>query len=292
MRKPNARELYDFPRLVFPDGWAVNHRQDIDPEAVSDRPPFDHRFVGVWPDMPITNTDGTDNIFGRNRAVAIDTITGRATNINIERHIQMLKTRNARQKRHRESPGFDNDFEYRNWIASHGDVAGDRVSHRRVTFDDETFKDSEEVIPTVPVHRETVNSEWGVDGDGPPHPSVEHCEKVTWRLAPSRRLINLTAGRHRESYDMDLLPFQAGSYPSDEEELEYLDTDLDGHLIRGVQLEVPEEEDDVTQNTDDMPGQAHSTAAIDAEDLANEPAEIESTPQAAIDTCELSHVSG
>jgi len=46
MRRPNARELFDFPRLVFPDGWAVNHRQDVDPEAVSDRPPFGHRFVG------------------------------------------------------------------------------------------------------------------------------------------------------------------------------------------------------------------------------------------------------
>jgi len=61
MCRPNARELYDFPRLVFPDGWAVNHQKDTDPEAVSDRPPFGHRFVGVWPDIkcvPITNADG------------------------------------------------------------------------------------------------------------------------------------------------------------------------------------------------------------------------------------------
>jgi len=83
---------------------------------------------------------------------------------------------------------------------------------------------------------------------------------------------------------LDLLPFQAGSYASDEEEVEYLDTDLDGRLIRGVQFEVPEEDDDATQITDKMPGQAHPAAAIDAEDLANEPAEIESAPQAATET--------
>jgi len=35
-----------------------------------------------------------------------------------------------------------------------------------------------------------------------------------------------------------------------------------------------------------MPGQAHSTAAIDAEDLANEPAKREPAPQAAIETRE------
>jgi len=60
MGRPNARELHDFPRLVFPDGWAVNHRQDVDPVLVSDRPPFGHRFVGIWPDIqcvPITNRD-------------------------------------------------------------------------------------------------------------------------------------------------------------------------------------------------------------------------------------------
>jgi len=72
MRRPNAKELHDFPRTVFPDDWAVSHREDIDPEAVSDRPPFGHRFVGIWPDIkcvPITNADGTDNFFGRNRSV-------------------------------------------------------------------------------------------------------------------------------------------------------------------------------------------------------------------------------
>jgi len=93
MRKPNARELYDFPRLIFPDGWAVNHRQDIDPEAVSDRPPFGHRFVGVWPDIkyvPITNADGIDNIFGRNRAVTIDTVAMRKTGSLIDKHVQMF----------------------------------------------------------------------------------------------------------------------------------------------------------------------------------------------------------
>jgi len=143
--------------------------QDIDPEAVSDRPPFGHRFVGVWPDIKcvlITNADGTDNLFGRNQAVTIDTVAVRTTNINIDRHIQMLKTRSAGQKHQREAPGFDKDYEYRNWIASHGDVAGDlsirkHTSHRRVTFDDETFRDPEEVATPAPIPTEIVNNEWG-----------------------------------------------------------------------------------------------------------------------------------
>jgi len=42
MRRPNARELYEFPRLVFPDKWAVSHRKDINAEAASDQPPFGH----------------------------------------------------------------------------------------------------------------------------------------------------------------------------------------------------------------------------------------------------------
>jgi len=32
----------DFPRTVFPDDWAVSHREDVNPEAVPDRPPFCH----------------------------------------------------------------------------------------------------------------------------------------------------------------------------------------------------------------------------------------------------------
>jgi len=50
---------------------------------------------------------------------------------------------------------------------------------------------------------------------------------------------------------MDLLPFQAGSYASNKEEVEYLDTEHDVRLIRGVQLEAPEEDYDVAETTDD-----------------------------------------
>jgi len=295
MRPLNARELYDFPRLVFPDGWAVNHRQDIDPETVSDRPPFGHRFVGVWPDIkcvPITNADGSDNTFGRNRSITVDTVTVRVTNINIERHVQMLKTRSAGQKRQHESPGFDPNRKYREWIASQGDVAGSpsvgsSQSHRRVTFDDknEIFGNADEAaIPTPIPFEESVNNEWGVDGDDSPHPSVEHCERFTWRLAPSRRHINFTAGRYRESYELDLLPFQAGSYASDEDEIDYLEADIDGHLIRGVQLEVLEEDSDVPETPNDKPIQAHSNPKIAAGDLANELEKTASTPQASIET--------
>jgi len=289
MRRPNTRELYDFPRLVFPDGWAVNHRQDINPEAVSDRPPFGHRFVGVWPDIKcvtITNADGSDNIFGRNRSNTIDTVAVRATNINIDRHVQMLKTKSAGQKRQRESPGFDPNREYREWIASHGDVAGDpgvgsSQSYRRVTFDDKNkvFGDADEAaISTHILLKESVNNEWGGDGDDSSHSPVEHREQFTRRLAPSRRHINHTAGRYKESYDLDLLPFQAGSYASDKDETDYLEADIDGPLIRGVQLEIPMEDSDVTETPDDKPVQAHSTPTIAAGDLANEPEKTESTP--------------
>jgi len=54
----------------------------------------------------------------------------------------------------------------------------------------------------------------------------------------------------------------------------------------GVQLEAPEEDDDVTEIPDDQPGQAHSTHETDTEYLANQPEDTESTPQAAIDTRE------
>jgi len=115
MRRLNARELFDFPLLVFPDRWAVNHRQDIDPEAVSDRPPFGHRFVGQWPgiqSVPITNNDGSDNNFGRNRSVALDTIAVHQADPTINRHMQLRKTRSVGEKNRRESPGFDTGREY------------------------------------------------------------------------------------------------------------------------------------------------------------------------------------
>jgi len=195
----------------------VNHRHDIDPEAVSDRPPFGHRFVGVWPDIkcvPITNVDGTDNDFGRNRSVSIDTIAVRDREYHNDDHLQLLKTRSAGQKRHRESPGFDRNYAFNKWLASQGDVTGGIENegqrlHRRVTFEQpETGDKAEESTePTTIPSKETVNSEWVIDGGGFPHLSTEHRERVTWRLAPSRRFMKLTEGRHRESYDLNLLPF-------------------------------------------------------------------------------------
>jgi len=171
----------------------VNHRQDIDPEAVSDRAPFGHRFVGVWPNIqcvPIANADGTDNVFGRNRSTTIDTVAVGATNISINRYSDILKARSAGQKRQRESPGFDPNQEFRECMASHGDVAGtsrgrSSQAHRRVTFDDkdETFADVEETAISTPIPldhpKETVNIEWGVDCDDSPHSSTEQRERIT-----------------------------------------------------------------------------------------------------------------
>jgi len=116
MRTPNARELHYFPRMVFPDEWAVSHREDIDPEAVSDRPPFGHRFVGVWPKIkcvPITNSDGTNNVFRRNRSVTPDTVAVRKSDNLIDGHLQMLRARSIGLKRQRESPRFDRNREFK-----------------------------------------------------------------------------------------------------------------------------------------------------------------------------------
>jgi len=109
MRRPNARELYDFPRLVFPDEWAVSHIEYIEPEAVSNRPLFGHRFKGVWPDIrcvPITNADGTDKTFGRNRSVTVDTVAVRKADSLFDRHVQLMSARSIGQKRQLESPGW------------------------------------------------------------------------------------------------------------------------------------------------------------------------------------------
>jgi len=108
--------------------------------------------VGVWPDIncvPITNSDGSDNLFGRNRSVIVDTVVVRKSDCLIEGHLQMLRTRSIGQKRQHESPGFDRNHEFKEWIASHGDVAGEPEtgglrSYRRVNFDHpETFEDAE-----------------------------------------------------------------------------------------------------------------------------------------------------
>jgi len=152
----------------------------------------------------------------------------------------MLRARSIGIKRQHESPGVEANRRYLSWVASLGDVTGGScVSpshlHRRVTIDDEneTFGDASEAVQPTAISLEgTVNSEWGVDGDGPPHPSTEHREgQITWRSAPSRIPLSYKEGRYRESYDLDLLAFQAGLYASDEEETTYLESDVDGHLF-------------------------------------------------------------
>jgi len=195
----------------------------------------------------------------------------------------MLKARSAGVKRHHETPGEDARRRYQEWLASHGDVAGEPVVsdsrlYRRVTFDNRAgiFNDVDE----------TVNNEWGVDGDDPPHTSTEQRERRARHLAPSTRLINPTSGRYRESYDLDLLAFQAGSYASDEKETTYLESDFDGRLNKGVELATPEEDYDLGETTDDKPTQVHATNPVDAKDLANEPETISSTQQATTETSE------
>jgi len=145
MRHPNTRKLYNYPRLIFPDVWAVNHQQDVDPESVSDRPPFGHQFVGVWLNLQcvtITNKDGSDNLFGGNgkkphRSLTVDTIAVRQADHNNDRHLQMLKARITGMKRQNELPGVDASRRYQEWLTSQGDVSGepvvkDSILHRRV----------------------------------------------------------------------------------------------------------------------------------------------------------------
>jgi len=55
--------------------------------------------------------------------------------------------------------------------------------------------------------------------------------------------------------------------------------------VTSSQLKIPED-DSIPENTDDKPGQAHATTAIDAGDLANEPETVNSAPQASIETRE------
>jgi len=147
-------------------------------------------------------------------------------------------------------------------------------------------------VPTEGV----INNEWGVDGDDSSHPSTEHRERITWHLAPSRILIRPSEERYCVSYDIDLLPFQAGSYASDEEETDYLETNLDGELIEGVKLEVPKGDEDLVETTKGRPGLVYSTDRTYTASLAIqqgstvracESAKDKSKePQAAIDTSE------
>jgi len=149
-----------------------------------------------------------------------------------------------------------------------GSDVGRPQSSRRVTFEDQPdpFENAEEnaeggaVSTPPPTEAANTNSEWGVEEDVSSHPSIDRRERVIWKLAPSRILIRPTEERYRVSYDMDLLPFQAGADESSEEEEDYLDVNLDGELIDGVKLETPEIDDDLNVNqSDDRPVQVHST---------------------------------
>jgi len=100
----------------------------------------------------------------------VNTVAVRKNDYIFDGHLQMLRTRSIGQKRQRESPGFDKNKEYKDWIASHGDVPcgpefGGPRSYRRVTFDDhtETFKDVEGgALLTSPPTEEVINTEWGL----------------------------------------------------------------------------------------------------------------------------------
>jgi len=145
---------------------------------------------------------------------------------------------------------------------------GQPRSPRRVTFVEQPgqLKDNideficKAIMPPPSSEIDNAKQEWGVDGDVTSHPSIEHRERFTWKLAPSRVLIRPTEERYRVSYDMDLLPFQAGVDAFSEEEEDYLYVGFDGELIDGVKLKLPEEADDQINNTtDDRPVEAHST---------------------------------
>jgi len=201
--------------------------------------------VGVWPNIrcvPITNADGSDNLFGQDKAVTVDTVAVHRTGYFVDGQLQMLRARSVAQKRHRESPGYDNNQEFKECIASNGAVepCGSGVerpqSSRKITFEDQSdpFENAEgnaeggAVSTPPPTEAVNTNSEWGVDKDVSSHPSIDRRERLIWKLAPSTILIRPTEERYRVSYDMDLLPLQAGADESSEQEEDYLDVNLDG----------------------------------------------------------------
>jgi len=156
-------------------------------------------------------------------------------------------------------------------------VAGGESDHSK-------HVDFREFEPATDNAVKKINYEWGRDGVDFPHPATEHRERYTWRLAPSRVHTSLAEPRHRESYDMDFLAFQAAADASDEEESSYLEVDLCGNPVKRVPTESPETDDEYTTTTDDKPGQAHSTPPVDVSDLANEPQADNQAPQASIET--------
>jgi len=83
----------------------------------------------------------------------------------IDGHLQMMHARSIGQKGQRTSPGFGKNKEFKEWIASHGDVTGSLETagpraYRMVTFDQrETFDDVEEDAASASLPTEEVNNE-------------------------------------------------------------------------------------------------------------------------------------
>jgi len=92
----------------------------------------------------------------------VDTVAVHKAGHFVDCQLQMLQARSMAQKRQRESPGFNKNQEFKEWIASHGDVScgsefGRPQSYRKVTFDDqpkivENAEGNVEGVPCRPHH--------------------------------------------------------------------------------------------------------------------------------------------
>jgi len=136
---------------------------------------------------------------------------------------------------------------------------------------------------------ESTKRKWGADEDVTPTPSTKHKERIIWKCPPSCVLIRPTEERYRVSYDMDLLLFQAGADASSEEKEDYLDLNLDGDLVSGVKIELPEEDEEeptvyhprspTTTYPDDEYNCAYSTTESDKVNLSAGQQEDNATAQ-------------
>jgi len=223
MRRANVPERHDFSRTVFPDDWAESQRDDVDPEAVCDHPPFCHRFVGAWPNIrcvPIQNNDEYLSLSSRN----VQAEGGRGRGF-----ILLSMRQEARERKEAADRAFQleeaaKDREYhRRYGRSFVNIEPNPYAiptPRQVTISDkdERFADIEaekgvedivlqslmpepffvpsgdeldnESLLAAAGQLETNKRKWEVDEDVPSYPSTDYCEEIVWKPAPSRILLD------------------------------------------------------------------------------------------------------
>jgi len=153
MRRATAREREDFPRITFPDDWAVSHRADIDPGAVSDHPPF----VTFSRGSGLTYC-GCVLIRNDDRGVVVSG-GGRGKTCLL---LQIGLDAEARRTRNEATA-----------------LAAEKT-------------ELAEQLESTAEQLESTKKKWGADEAVTPTPSTEHRERITCKAAPSRVLLRPT----------------------------------------------------------------------------------------------------